>query len=82
MLSIRSSLLVSILGGLVVGVGYPYVDIAIKCRSPISEASVWGKAFFSLTQTVSLALVGGISAGVIYAVLALLRHRHSRGAIP
>ena len=62
MLSKRSSLLLAFLGGLAVGVGYPYVDIAIKCRVPISEACVWGKAFFSLTLTVSVVLVGGITA--------------------
>ena len=79
MLSKRSSLLVAFLGGLAVGVGYPYVDIAIKCRVPISEACVWGKAFFSLTLPVSVVLVGGITAGVLYAALAWLRHCQSRG---
>lgn len=82
MLSNRSSLLVAFLGGLVVGIGYPYADIAIACRVPMSEACVWGKAYFSLTQTVSVVLVGGIAAGVIYAALAWLRHRQSRGKGP
>lgn len=82
MLSNRSSLLIALLGGLVVGIGYPFVDIAIKCRAPMSEACVWGKAYFSLTLTVSVVLVGGIAAGVLYAALAWLRHRQSRGEGP
>ena len=82
MLSIRSSLLISVVGGLVVGIGYPFVDIAIACRVPMSEACVWGKAYFSLTLTLSVVLVGGIAAGVLYAALAWLRHRRSRGERP
>ena len=78
MLSNRSSLLVALLGGLVVGVGYPFVDIAFACRAPMSEACVWGKAYFSLTLTVSVVLLGGIAAGVLYAALAWLHHRQSR----
>ena len=79
MLSRRSSLLVALIGGLVVGIGYPFVDIAIACRAPMSEACVWGKAYFSLTLTVSVVLLGGIAAGVLHAALAWLRHRMSRG---
>ena len=75
----RCSLLVAFFGGLAVGVGYPYVDIAIACRVPMSEACVWGMAYFSLTLTVSVILIGGIAAGVLYAALAWLRHRQSRG---
>ena len=78
MLSRRSSLLVALLGGLAVGIGYPFVDIAIACRAPMSEACVWGKAYFSLTLTVSVVLLGGIVAGVLYVALAWLRHRMSR----
>ena len=82
MLSNRSSLLVALSGGLVVGIGYPFVDIAIACRAPMSEACVWGKAYFSLTLTVSVVLLGGIATGVLYAALAWLRHRQSRGEVP
>ena len=79
MLSRRFSLLIALLGGLVAGIGYPFVDIAIACRAPMSEACVWGKAYFSLTLTVSVVLLGGIAAGVLYAALAWLRHRMPRG---
>ena len=79
MLSRRSSLFVALAGGLVVGIAYPFVDIAIACRAAMSEACVWGKAYFSLTLTVSVLLLGGIAAGVLYAALAWLRHRQSGG---
>ena len=79
MLSRRSALLAALFGGLVVGIGYPFVDIALACRAPMSEACVWGKAYFSLTLTVSVVMLGGIVAGVLYAVLTWLRHRQSRG---
>lgn len=57
------------------GVTYPYLDLAIACRNPISEACVWGKAYFSLTLGVSLILVSGVTTGVVYG---LLRWRNNR----
>lgn len=79
MLSRSSALLVALSAGLVAGIAYPYVDIAIACRAPMSEACVWGKAYFSLTLTVSVVLLGGMVAGVVYVVLGWRRDRQSRG---
>lgn len=79
MLSRRSSLLTAFAAGLLVGISYPYVDIALACREPMSEACVWGKAYFALTMAVSVVLLGGIVTGVLYAVLMWRRHRQSRG---
>jgi hypothetical protein len=45
----------------------------------MSEACVWGKAYFSLTLTVSVVLLGGVVAGVVYVVLRWRRDRQSRG---
>lgn len=70
-------LLVSVAAGLAAGIGYPYVEIALACREPASEACVWGNAYFSLTLTVSLVFVGPIVAGVAYALLARLRRRRT-----
>jgi hypothetical protein len=74
---ILPSLLVSLAAGLAVGIAYPYVEIALACREPASEACVWGKAYFSLTLTVSLVFVGPVVAGVAYALLAWLRRRRA-----
>lgn len=73
MLARRTALLVSLFVGIVVGVGYPYVDLAISCRMPASEACVWAKAYFPLALGLSIVLLGGMSAGLVYAWLAWRR---------
>ena len=75
MISRRAPVLIALLTGAVVGIGYPFVDIAWKCRVPDSEACVWGKAYFSLTLTVSIVVLGGIAAGLVYALLVWRRKR-------
>lgn len=45
------------------------LDVSLACRVPSSEACVWGKAYFPLTLSVSVVLVGGVVAGLFYAVL-------------
>ena len=69
MLSRRSSFLVALTFGLLVGVGYPFVDLAIACRVPTSEACVWGKAYLPLTLGVSMVLLGGVATILVYAFL-------------
>ncbi len=64
--------------GLIVGVGYPFVDVALACRVPASEACVWGKAYFPLTMSLSVALLGGAVTGVLYVVLTWRRRRQPR----
>lgn len=69
----RGALWASILVGTAIGGAYPYVDFALACRTPDSEACVWGKAYFPLTLGLSLVLLGGLSAGLTYAFLAWRR---------
>jgi hypothetical protein len=71
-------LLLALCAGVAVGVGYPYVEVALACREPASEACVWGKAYFSLTLTVSIVFLGPVAAGVVYALLVWLRRRRWR----
>ena len=77
MLSRRASLSIALLVGAAVGIGYPFIDVALACRLPISEACVWGKAYFPLTLTVSIVVLGGVVAGLVYAILMWRRRRHS-----
>ena len=77
MLSRRAPLLIALLVGAAIGVGYPFVDVALACRVPISEACVWGKAYFPLTLTVSVVVLGGVVTGLVYAVLVWRRGRQS-----
>lgn len=75
----RRVLLLSLLAGLLAGVGYPCVDLAWACRVPTSEACVWGKAYLPLTLGLSLVLLGGATAGVVYAWLNS-RRKHKGGS--
>jgi len=78
----RISFLVAIAAGLVAGVGYPFVDLALACRAPVSEACVWGKAYLPLTLGLSLVLVSACVAGLTYAALACWRNfRKKDGAV-
>ena len=79
MLSRHSSLLIAVAVGLIAGIAYPVVDVALACRVPSSEACVWGKAYFPLALGVSVLLVGGVVAASLYAVLAW-RHRRDGAA--
>ena len=78
MLTRRFPFLTALSVGLMVGVGYPLVDVALACRVPISEACVWGKAYFLLTLSVSVVLLGGVVTGLLYAVLIWWGRRQSR----
>lgn len=69
MCSNRFPFLTALCAGLIVGVGYPFVDVALACRVPISEACVWGKAYLPLTLIVSVVFLGGAVTGLLYAVL-------------
>jgi len=61
--------LIALAIGVSVGTVYPFVDLARACRTPISEACVWGKAYFPLTLGVSVIVVGGLVASLVYAAL-------------
>lgn len=65
----RGPLLIALLTGVLTGIGYPFLDVALACRVPVSEACVWGKAYFPLTLTISIVVLGGFATAVVYAVL-------------
>jgi len=77
MLSRRFPFLTALAVGLIAGVGYPFVDVTLACRVPISEACVWGKAYFPLTLGLSVVVLGGTVTGLLYAMLIWRRHRQS-----
>ncbi len=74
----RFPFLTALCVGLIAGIGYPFVDVALACRMPISEACVWGKAYLPLTLSVSVVGLGGIVTGLLYAVLIRRDRRPSR----
>ena len=65
----RTRAIVSAIIGAAVGIAYPFVDVAVSCRAPGSEACAWGKAYFLLTLIVSVPLIGAVAAAAAYACL-------------
>ena len=76
----RSSFLIALAGGLIAGLGYPFVDLILACRIPASEACIWGKAYFPLTLALSVVLIGGTATGLLYVVLRWFRRSPSDDA--
>lgn len=60
---------IAVAGGLAAGAGYPLMELLLACRVPLSEACVWGKAYFPVALAMSLVLLGGLVAGLVYAWL-------------
>jgi len=60
----------AIIIGVVVGAAYPFVDVALSCRVPESEACVWGRAYLPLSLAISIPIIGGVVAVVAYALWA------------
>jgi hypothetical protein len=75
MASRRASAAIALVIGSLIGIGYPLLDLAWACRSATSEACVWGKAYFPLTMVLSVVLLGGVAAALVYAVLSRRRGR-------
>lgn len=75
----RTALLVSLTIGLAAGASYPFIDLALACRVPASEACVWGKAYFPLTLGISLVLLGGLASALAYGAIGWLRRRRGGG---
>lgn len=65
----KAALAAALVAGALAGAAYPSVDLALACRQPSSEACVWGKAYFPFTLGLSLVLVGGVTATVVYLLL-------------
>ena len=71
----RTRAILSAVVGLVVGVAYPFIDIAVRCHVPASESCVWGNAYFMLTVAVSVPLIGAVAAAVAYTCIGWLTRR-------
>ena len=60
---------IAVASGLTAGAGYPLVELLVACRVPLSEPCVWGRAYLPMTLAMSLVLLGGLVAGLVYAWL-------------
>lgn len=73
----RTSAIIALIAGPAIGGAYPFIQLAIDCRMPASEACVWGKALMPVSLAISVPLLGSIAAIVVYA--ALEWRRRTRG---
>ena len=60
-----------------IGIAYPYAELAWKCRaaSENSEACVWARAYFSLSRWVEPVIIAPIAFLLITLLLRLLPAR-------
>lgn len=47
-----------LLAAIVVGVGAPYLELALACRNSTSESCVWGRALLPVNIVASLVILG------------------------
>ena len=65
----RRSATIALILGPVIGAVCPVIQLAVECRTPVSEACVWGKALLPVSLAVSTVMIGAIAALVLFAVL-------------
>ena len=68
-MSRKANAIVALVLGLAAGVALPVVQVLLACRTPASEACVWGKSMLPLTISISAVLVGAFFALAIFGVL-------------
>ena len=64
----RGTLVRALVGGVLLGVGFPLVELWIACREPTSEACVWDRALLGVSLTIG-AVLGLVAGTVAYFVL-------------
>ena len=65
----RTSAIVALITGPLIGAAVPFVQLAFECRAPHSEACVWGKSLLPLGVVISGVVVGGILAVALFFLL-------------
>ena len=65
----RANALVSLVVGLAAGVALPFLQVYMECRTPQSEACVWGKALLPVTISISAVVVGAFVAMALFGIL-------------
>jgi hypothetical protein len=59
-----------------IGIAFPHVELALKCRRPESEACVWAKAYWHLSIWIEPPIVAVIAAIVLAIAMALVGRTH------
>ncbi len=71
----RTRLVIIAAISLIIGIAWPYIELAFKCRSPHSEACVWAKSFWSLSIWVEPPIVAVVAAVILSAATAVAWRR-------
>jgi hypothetical protein len=76
----RTRLLAAFVVALMIGLAFPYAELAWKCRegSSASEACVWGRAYFPITRWVEPLIVTPVVFLILLLALRLLSYRSHR----
>lgn len=76
----RAARIISLAIAGVIGLSYPYLELAWKCRSAAasSEACVWGRAYFPLTRWLEPLLVAPVAFLAVRLIdRYVIRRRHN-----
>ena len=68
-MSRRANAIVSLVLGLAAGVALPFLQVSMECRTPQSEACVWGKSLLPVTVSISAVFVGAFVAMALFGIL-------------
>ena len=69
MSSRRTSAIIALVVGPIAGAAYPFVQLALDCRAPQSEACVWGKSLLPFTLAISVPLLGAVVSIAVFVLL-------------
>jgi hypothetical protein len=74
----RFALIVQLAAAAAIGIAYPYVELAWKCRDDYaSEVCTWGRAYFPLSRWVEPIIVAPLAFAVIALVGVVVRRRRA-----
>ncbi len=73
----RTHLVLRMCSSALVGLAYPFAELAWKCRAgqPGSEACVWAKAYFPMSRWVEPLIVAPVAFAVLWAVARVVGRR-------
>jgi hypothetical protein len=83
-MSSRFTFVARLIAAAIIGVSYPYAELAWKCRSNSqdSEACVWGRAYMPLSRWAEPLIVIPVAFLLLTVVIRLLSRGHRRDDTP
>ena len=67
----RVALIVAL--SIAIGIAYPFLELAVQCRRPDSEACVWARSYWRLSIWIEPPIVAVIAAIVLGIAVAAVR---------